>query len=53
MVSTYCLENELSGVYNLVDSQGNVVSTDLEPDDVIRILQELENGKDQADQNQN
>ena len=49
----YESSNELSGVYNLVDSQGNVVSTDLEPDDVIRILQELENGKDQADQNQN
>ncbi|MCI8440243.1 MAG: hypothetical protein HFF73_12150 [Oscillospiraceae bacterium] len=49
----YESSNELSGVYNLVDSQGNVVSADLEPDDVIRILQELENGKDQADQNQN
>ena len=49
----YESSNELSGVYNLVDSQGNVVSADLVPDDVIRILQELENGKDQADQNQN
>ena len=49
----YESSNELSGVYNLVDSQGNVVSADLEPDDVIRILQELENGKDQADQTQN
>ncbi len=49
----YESSNELSGVYNLVDSQGNVVSADLDPDDVIRILQELENGKDQADQNQN
>lgn len=32
---------ELSGVYNLVDSEGNVVSSDLAPDDVIRIIQEL------------
>lgn len=38
---------ELSGVYNLVDSEGNVVSSDLEPDDVIRILEELNNGNRQ------
>lgn len=44
---------ELSGVYNLVDSEGNVVSSDLEPDDVLRILEEFNNGKDQKDQNQN
>lgn len=49
----YESSNELSGVYNLVDSQGNVVSADLDPDDVIRILQELENGKNQKDTNQN
>lgn len=42
---------ELSGVYNLVDSEGNVVSSDLSPDDVIRILQELDNGKGQENQN--
>ncbi len=42
---------ELSGVYNLVDSEGNVVSSDLSPDDVIRILQELDNGKGQKNQN--
>ena len=44
---------ELSGVYNLVDSQGNVVTSDLSPDDVIRILEELNNGKDQKNQDQN
>lgn len=49
----YESSTELSGVYNLVDSQGNVVSADLEPDDVVRILQELDNGKDQKDPNQN
>lgn len=49
----YESSNELSGVYNLVDSQGNVVSADLDSDDVIRILEELNNGKDQKDPNQN
>lgn len=49
----YESSTELSGVYNLVDSEGNVVSSDLAPDDVIRILEELNNGKDQTDQNQN
>lgn len=49
----YESSTELSGVYCLVDSQGNVVSSDLAPDDVIRILEELNNGKDQADQKQN
>ena len=42
---------ELSGVYNLVDSEGNVVSSDLSPDDVNRILQELNHGKGQENQN--
>lgn len=36
---------ELTGVYCLVDSQGNVVTSDLAPDDVIRILEELNDGK--------
>ena len=49
----YESSTEQSGVYCLVDSQGNVVSADLEPDDVIRILEELNNGKDQKDPNQN
>lgn len=49
----YESSTELSGVYNLVDSEGNVVSSDLSPDDVIRILEELNNGKDQTEQNPN
>ena len=49
----YESSTELSGVYNLVDSEGNVVSYDLDPEDVIRIMQELERGKNQKDQNQN
>ena len=42
---------ELSGVYNLVDSQGNVVTSDLSPEDVIRILEELNDGKGKENQN--
>lgn len=41
---------ELSGVYNLVDSQGNVVTADLPPEDVIRILEELNHGVGQKNQ---
>lgn len=44
---------EYSGVYNLTDSEGNVISSDLTADDVVRILQEIENGKSKEDQNQN
>lgn len=42
---------ELSGVYNLVDSQGNVVTADLPPEDVIRILEELNDGNGEENQN--
>lgn len=49
----YESSNELSGVYNLVDSQGNVVSADLSSEDVIRILQEINNGENQAKPVQN
>lgn len=49
----YASSTELSGVYCLVDSRGNVVSSDLDPDDVIRILEELNNGQDQADKDKN
>lgn len=37
----YVSSAEYSGVYNVVDSEGNVVTSDLSPDDVIRIMQEL------------
>lgn len=46
----YESSTELSGVYCLVDSQGNVISSDLEPDDVLRILEELKNGDGQENQ---
>lgn len=41
---------EQTGVYTLVDSQGNVLSTDLTPDDIIKIEEILENGKNQGNQ---
>lgn len=44
---------EYSGVYNLTDSEGNVISSDLTADDVVRILQEIENGKSEENQDQN
>lgn len=49
----YASSTDLSGIYNLVDSEGNVISADISPDDVVRILEELNNGKDQTNQNQN
>lgn len=36
---------ETNGVYNLVDSQGNVLTSDISPDDVIRILEVLDSGE--------
>lgn len=43
---------EYSGVYNLTDSEGNVISSDITPEDVIRIMETL-NGKREDNQNQN
>lgn len=43
---------EASGVYNLVDSEGNVLTSDISPDDVIRILETLNgNSKGNTDTN--
>lgn len=42
---------DTSGVYNLVDSQGNVLTSDISPDDVIRILEALNDGKNESDTN--
>lgn len=39
---------EQTGVYTLMDSQGNVLSTDLTPEDIIKIEEILENGKDKG-----
>ena len=39
---------EQTGVYTLLDSQGNVLSTDLTAEDIIKIEEILENGKDKG-----
>lgn len=50
--STTTTTTEYSGVYNLTDSEGNVISSDLTPEDVIRIMETL-NGESEEDNNQN
>lgn len=49
----YASSTEYKGVYNLVDSEGNVISSDISPEDVVRILEELDHGNSQENQNQN
>lgn len=39
---------EQSGIYTLMDSQGNVLSTDLTAEDIIKIEEIMENGKDKG-----
>lgn len=36
---------ESSGIYNLVDSAGNVISSDIMPEDIPAILEAIENSK--------
>lgn len=43
---------EQSGVYTLMDSQGNVISSDLTAEDIIQIEEILERGKNQGDEKQ-
>ncbi len=49
----YSSSIEANGVYNLVDSEGNVITSDISPDDVIRILETLDNGEGKGNTNQN
>lgn len=44
---------EQNGVYTLIDSQGNVISSDITPEQVERIMEIISNGKYQNDTNQN
>lgn len=44
---------DANGVYNLVDSEGNVLTSDISPEDVIRILETLNNGEGESDAGQN
>lgn len=47
----YVSSTEVTGVYALVDSEGNVIASDLAPDDVIRIMAELNSGESAENQN--
>lgn len=44
----YVSSVDTNGVYNLVDSQGNVLTSDISPEDVIRILETLGDGKSEG-----
>lgn len=44
---------EQTGVYTLMDSQGNVISSDLTPEDIIKIEEILENGKNESNEEEN
>ena len=41
----YVSDIDAKGVYVLTDSSGNVVASDLTPDDVIRIMEQLTDGE--------
>lgn len=44
---------EQTGIYTLSDSQGNVISSDITPDQIERIMEVLNDGKDEGDQKKN
>lgn len=41
---------EQTGVYTLMDSSGNVISSDITSEQIERILEIINNGKDEGDQ---
>lgn len=51
-VSEESVTTEYSGVYNITDSEGNIISSDLTPEDVIRIMEAL-NGESKKNANEN
>lgn len=46
----YVTTTEYSGVYNITDSEGNVITSDITPEDVIRILEVLGDGESAQNQ---
>lgn len=42
---------EQTGIYTLTDSQGNVISSDITPEQIKEIMEILNDGKDQSDEN--
>lgn len=43
---------EQTGIYTLTDSNGNVISADLTPEQIEKIMEIINNGKDESDENQ-
>lgn len=39
---------DANGVYNLVDSEGNVIATDLTPEDIEKLMEMLNNGENKS-----
>lgn len=44
---------EQNGVYTLIDSEGNVISSDINPEQIERIMEIINDGKNQNDKKQN
>lgn len=40
---------EQTGVYTLLDSEGNVISSDIKPEQVVKIMEIIRNGENQSD----
>lgn len=47
----YVSTTEYAGVYNVTDSEGNVVSSDLSPEEIIEIVKELNRGNNTENTN--
>lgn len=44
---------EQTGIYTLTDSQGNVISADISPEQIKEIMEIINDGKDESDKEQN
>lgn len=44
---------EQNGVYTLMDSEGNIISSDITPEDIERIMEIINGGKNQGGQKEN
>lgn len=44
---------EQTGIYTLTDSQGNVISADITPEQIEKIMEIINDGKDESDKEQN
>lgn len=44
---------EQTGIYTLIDSQGNVISSDITAEQIKEIMEIIDDGKDESDKEQN